>query len=233
VKNLRPDIDIYLVGSDEAPELWFEYVNCGILNLQGLNDLYNKCHLGLCLSSSNPSCNPFDMMASGLPSVELYRDNNLYDLPEDAILLAHQTPESIAEALIYLLDDARKRQKMSEFGVKFMSERTKKAEIDRFLSIINMIDIEKIDTSSKSTGIEKYKAKAVIATVCQNESVNTHVVAQFNSFSSHYEPDKISENLTISQSFGLVGALSTQNIYKVKRSLFIKIKNLLKRWLGL
>lgn len=233
VKNLRPDIDIYLVGSDEAPALWFEHINCGILNLEGLNDLYNKCHLGLCLSSSNPSCNPFDMMAAGLPSVELYRENNLYDLPEEAILLAHQTPESIAEALIHLLDDAQQRQKMSEFGVQFMRDRTTKAEVKRFLSIIGMIDTGDSAVPIAPVSMpEKYSAKAIVATVCQNESVKAHVMAQFNAFSRHDTVDKTFGYFAGAQSFGLVRRLSAQNIYAVKRSRFVRLIGRLKRWLG-
>ncbi len=233
VKNLRPDIDIYLVGSDEAPALWFEHVNCGILNLEGLNDLYNKCHLGLCLSSSNPSCNPFDMMAAGLPSVELYRENNLYDLPEEAVLLAHQTPESIAEALIYLLDNLQQRQKMSKFGVRFMRDRTERSEVERFLSIIGRIDSGDSAVPILPSSVpEKYSAKAIIASACENESVKAHVRAQFNSF-LRYEPlARTMGNFAGAQSFGLVRKLSVQNIHVVRRSLFSRLIERLKRWLG-
>lgn len=234
VKNMRPDIDIYLVGSDEAPALWFEYINCGILNLEGLNDLYNKCHLGLCLSSSNPSCNPFDMMAAGLPSVELYRENNLYDLPEDAILLAHQTPESIAEALIHLLDDAQQRQKMSEFGVQFMRDRTSKAEVKRFLSIISEIESDGSTVQITPSSMPyKYSATAIVATACQNDSVKVHVTAQFDAFARHDTVDKTLGSFGVVQSFGLVRGLSTQNVIAVKRSRFVRLIGRLKRWLGI
>lgn len=234
VKNLRSDIDIYLVGSDESPALWFEHINCGILNLEGLNDLYNKCHLGLCLSSSNPSCNPFDMMAAGLPSVELYRENNLYDLPEEAVLLAHQTPESIAEAIIHLLDNAQQRQRMSDFGVQFMRDRTTKAEVKRFLSIIGMIDAgDSAVPVVPSRMPDKYSAKAIVASVCQNESLKAHVRAQFNSLYRHDTVDKALGNFAGDQSFGLVRRLNAQNIYVVRRPLFFGLIGRLKRWLGL
>lgn len=234
VKNLRPDIDIYLVGSDKAPTLWFDYVNCGILSLEGLNDLYNKCHLGLCLSSSNPSCNPFDMMAAGLPSVELYRENNLYDLPEEAVLLAHQTPESIAEALIYLLDDAEQRKKMSEFGVQFMRDRTTKAEVKRFLSIIRMVDEGGSAVPiAPSSMPEKYSAKAVVASACQNESVETHVRAQFNSFLRHDTLSKTVGHFPGAQSFGLIRRLNALNVYAVEGSRFFGLIGRLRRWLGI
>ena len=233
VKNMRPDIDLYLVGSDEAPALWFEYINCGMLNLEGLNELYNKCHLGLCLSSSNPSCNPFDMMAAGLPSVELYRDNNLYDMPQEAILLAHQTPESIAEALIHLLDNAQQRKRMSEFGVQFMLDRTAEEEVKRFLSIISEIESGGSAVRITPSNIpDKYSATAIVATACQNVSVEAHVMAQFNSFSRHDTAGRTLGAFGGTQSFGLVRELCSQNLNAVRRSRLVTLIGRFMRWLG-
>jgi hypothetical protein len=232
VKNLRPNIDIYLVGSDDKPTLWFENISCGILDLNGLNDLYNKCHLGLCLSSSNPSCNPFDMMAAGLPSVELYRENNLYDLPENGITLAHQTPESIAEALIHLLDNPEKRKRMSEYGVSFMKERTAKNELNQFISIIKKIEREEnITYNPQHSHFEKYSAKAIVATACQTESVKAHINAQLNSFKK-YEKELLPDNYTESESFGLVNKLSKKNTFSDKQSRSRKLIDKIKRWLA-
>ncbi|UUT21631.1 MULTISPECIES: glycosyl transferase family 1 [Pseudomonas] len=183
VKSMRPDVEIVLVGTDQSPPLWFEYTNAGLLNLEGLNELYNKCHVGLCLSSSNPSCNPFDMMAAGLPSVELYRDNNLYDLPEGGVLLAHQTPESIAEAILFLLSDNETLKRMSEFGVNFMKARGAEQEVISFLSIVN--DVGSGTNSRQVTGGKipaRYSLPAVVAPACQGAAVEAHVQDQFNCF---------------------------------------------------
>lgn len=227
VKNLRPDIDIYLVGSNEDPALWFEYKNVGILNLEGLNDLYNKCHVGLCLSSSNPSCNPFDMMAAGLPSVELYRENNLYDLPQEGVLLAHQTPESIAEALIHLLANVQQRQQMSDHGVQFMRDRSAEAEVSRFLSIVSEIESGGSARRIKPSNIlAKYSAKAIVAAACQNESVQANVMFQFNAFACRESAANPLVQSGGTQSFGLVRGLSSQNVYTVGRS---RIAGLIKR----
>ncbi|WP_247840530.1 hypothetical protein [Pseudomonas sp. MWU12-3103b] len=193
VKSMRPDVEIILVGTDQSPPLWFEYTNAGLLNLEGLNDLYNKCHVGLCLSSSNPSCNPFDMMAAGLPSVELYRDNNLYDLPEGGVLLAHQTPESIAEAILFLLSDNEVLQRMSDFGVNFMKGRGAEQEVATFLSIVNEIDA---GVSSRQVAGGKiptrYSLPAVVAPACQGAAVEAHVQDQFNCFRDEQNPHSVS-----------------------------------------
>ena len=63
------------------------------------------------MSASNPSRIPFEMMAAGLPVVELYKENNIYDMPDEGVLLARPTPEAIASAIIHLVDsEERKKQ---------------------------------------------------------------------------------------------------------------------------
>ena len=69
VKFLRPDVKIYLYGSNIKGNVWFEHENLGIIPLEKCNALYNKCEVGLCISSSNPSRIPFEMMAAGLPVI--------------------------------------------------------------------------------------------------------------------------------------------------------------------
>ncbi|MEB5972613.1 glycosyltransferase family 4 protein [Pantoea dispersa] len=139
VKHRYPDVKIYLYGSDEKDNVWFEHENLGLIDLEKCNELYNKCKVGLCLSSSNPSRIPFEMMASGLPVVELWRDNNLYDLPSDAVSLAKQTPESLAKAIIRILKDDELCGKMSRSGLEFMSQRDLNIETTQFYNAINNI----------------------------------------------------------------------------------------------
>lgn len=137
LNHLRPDVNIYLFGSKASHHnIWFEHTNLGLLPLPELNRLYNRCKVGLCISSSNPSRIPFEMMASGLPVVELYRDNNLYDMPDGAILLADQTPESLAAAMMALLDDESRRQEMSQNALTYMKDRTLEYSDRQFLEAV-------------------------------------------------------------------------------------------------
>ncbi len=122
VKKLRPNVKIYVYGSDINVKFDFDVDNLHIINIKQCNELYNKCSVGLCISASNPSRIPFEMMAAGLPVVDLYRENNLYDIPEDGVLLAESTPEGLATALIKILDDKKLQEKMSEAGTKFMKD---------------------------------------------------------------------------------------------------------------
>lgn len=123
LKHWMPDVKIYLYGSREPLELWFEHENLGLVSVEQCRELYRRCAVGLCISSSNPSRIPFEMMACGLPVVDLHRENNLFDMPEEGVLLADSQPESIAAALRMLLEDDALRQQMSTFGPQFMATR--------------------------------------------------------------------------------------------------------------
>lgn len=123
VKFHMPEVKIYLYGSRAVGNIWFDHDNLGLLPLDECNALYNRVSVGLCISSSNPSRIPFEMMAAGLPVVELHRSNTLYDLPQEACLLCDQTPESIAEGLITLLNEPDRVQRMSSAAQAFMRNR--------------------------------------------------------------------------------------------------------------
>ena len=122
VKKVRPDVKIYLYGSALTQELPLECENLCIINVEECNKLYNKCIAGLCISASNPSRIPFEMMAAGLPVVDLYRENNLYDIPDTGVLLADTSPEAIATALIKIIDDEKLQEKMSKAGNRYMQD---------------------------------------------------------------------------------------------------------------
>lgn len=163
VKHLRPDIKIYLYGSNMKGNVWFGHENLGIIPIYQCNELYNKCKVGLCISSSNPSRIPFEMMATGLPVIDLHMENNLYDMPNDCVSLAHYTPESIAEAIINVLDNEEMQNKMSNAGIEYMKEKSLEYGFNQFYNAVeNIIN----NTVSKDIICEKvYTHEPVIADV--------------------------------------------------------------------
>ena len=137
VKQRRPETEIVLYGSDSSPNLSFEVRNLGLVNdLERLNQLYNEASVGLCLSSTNPSRIPFEFMAAGCVPVDLYRSNNLFDYEDESALLAYQSKYSIAEAILYLLDNSGILNKRRENGLKIMSQRTLTWEVDAAVNAI-------------------------------------------------------------------------------------------------
>lgn len=180
VKHLRPEVTLNFVGSNAAPHLWYDFHNVGNLTISGLNTLYNQSHVGLSLSSSNPSCNAFDMMAAGLPSVDLYRENNLCDVPSQGVLLAYQSADSIAEAIIHLLDNPDELLARSRAGMAFMASRSQRHEVESFLSAVGAIlegratDVERINIRTAF-----YDQPPVVAPIDRNPFVDTYLKKQF------------------------------------------------------
>jgi glycosyltransferase involved in cell wall biosynthesis len=139
VKARMPDVNIHLYGSNASQHVPFEHIQHGLLTVDRCNELYNRSSLGLCLSSSNPSRVPFEMMAAGLPVVDIWRDNNRYDYPEDCATLALQQPEAIADTLTDLLLDRARRQRMRRAGLALMAARSLEAGNRQFLAAIDTV----------------------------------------------------------------------------------------------
>ncbi len=141
VKHRLPEVTIYLYGSPqgEAGHVWFPHTHLGLLSLTDCNALYSRCAVGLCLSSSNPSRIPFEMMSAGLPVVELWRENTLYDFPQAAVRLADPTPESLATALLGLLADPDRRSNMTRAGTDFMATKPLSLESEQFVRAVDEI----------------------------------------------------------------------------------------------
>ena len=160
VKNLRPDVKIYLYGSNTTKPVDFEVERLGIIPIEKCNELYNKCKVGFCISASNPSRIPFEMMAAGLPVVEIYKENNLFDFPEGGVRLAEPSPEAIATAIVELLDNENELKKMSETGMKYMKDYPLEKGFEQFITAVNnLFNNNKFDTKIDLS----YKLKPIVA----------------------------------------------------------------------
>ena len=160
INKVRPDIKIYLYGSEKQNIKGVNVENLGIVSPSELNKRYNKCKIGVSMSSSNPSRIPFEMMASGLPVVELYRENNLYDMPDDCVMLSESTPEALATTIISLYEDDTRRENLSKNSINYMQNYPLEKGYDQFISAFNYL----LNNNSSDKKIEKlYKEKQIKA----------------------------------------------------------------------
>ncbi|HZW10227.1 MAG TPA: glycosyltransferase [Phycisphaerales bacterium] len=139
LKKHKPDVKIYLYGTREKPELPFEHEHLGLLDVRACAELYNRCRAGICISATNPSRIPFEMMACGLPVVDVHRDNNLFDMPENGVLLAGARPDALARAAALLLDDHRRWEAMSAYAREFMASRSLEYGYEQFVGAVEDI----------------------------------------------------------------------------------------------
>ena len=181
VKKLRPNTKIYFYGSNQDIELDYSIDNLHLISLADCNELYNKSTVGLCISASNPSRIPFEMMASGLPVIDIYRDNNLYDYPNDGVLLSLPTPDAIASALISVLDNEELQHSMSSSGISFMNDYPIDKGFIYFLEYMNNLDTLSNSKTEAMYSSEPFKASDITAK-CYQEIINSNKLSITSSF---------------------------------------------------
>jgi len=121
----RPDTRIVLFGTDRPPLTSFPYDNLGILSPAQLGTLYNEATVGLCLSLTNFSLMPKEMLACGLPCVELagVSAESIFG-PDGPLELAPLEPQALAAAIERLLDDRAEWERRSRQGIEFVASHT-------------------------------------------------------------------------------------------------------------
>lgn len=121
----RPDLRIVLFGSDDPPATPFPYEHVGIVSPVQLSWLYSQATVGLCLSLTNFSLMPKEMLACGLPCVELAGISAESIFGGDGPLeLAPPDPRSIADSIELLLDDRDRWERRSREGREFVVSHT-------------------------------------------------------------------------------------------------------------
>jgi glycosyltransferase involved in cell wall biosynthesis len=122
----RPGLRIVLFGSSVPLQVPFPCENLGVVPPEKLAELYRRASAGVVFSLTNLSLVTTEMMASGLPVVELDRENVSSKLGAsgDVAMLAEPTPDAIADALERLLDDPANAAKMAARARAFVEPST-------------------------------------------------------------------------------------------------------------
>lgn len=146
LSQLRPQLTIYTFGSnDPSPFLdGPSFRHLGIISPEELNELYNICQCGICLSCSNPSRISFEMMASGLPAIELKSETTSIDFPQKAMTFCDPIPSALTERIEWVLDHPEERDAMSSAGIKHMSSQSLDIEASMFVDGIERIMAENV-----------------------------------------------------------------------------------------
>jgi len=134
VHRRRPDARIVLFGSTHIPSgLPFPFEDSGLLTANECAKLYSRATVGIILSMSNPSLIGFEMMACGCAVVDLDLENNHHDYGKgDLLTLAKPDPESLARAVVGLLDDPARCQAIADLGIRYIHGRSFERSARRF-----------------------------------------------------------------------------------------------------
>ena len=125
--RLRPEVEIIMFGSNEAAHRSYKFpvTILGVLpTLENLAKIYSNADVGLVFSTTNPSLIPYEMMACGLPVVDLDRGHNSfnYDNRSDIVLLANPLPEKMAIEISQLIGDDAELELRRKNGLEFVAE---------------------------------------------------------------------------------------------------------------
>lgn len=117
--DLGDYFEIITFGEDDLPDLGIpvKVRHAGILNGDALANLYRQCAVGFVLSGTNYSLVPNEMMACGLPVVDIDAEHTRISYQPNTAVLAEATPVGLASALSRLLNDASFREITAQAGL--------------------------------------------------------------------------------------------------------------------
>jgi glycosyltransferase involved in cell wall biosynthesis len=122
----RPGIRVVLFGSNTEPSVPFPCEDWGVRPPRELAGLYRRASAGIVFSLTTHSLVAQEMMASGLPLVELNGVNVTSELgePGERAELVDPSPDAIADALERILDDREAAAGMARRARAFVEQRT-------------------------------------------------------------------------------------------------------------
>jgi GT2 family glycosyltransferase len=176
----RSDFVVHLFGQDQlnfsaAP---FKAVNHGVLDAEELCALYNYCDIGVSFSGTNYSLVPQEMMACGLPIIELDGESTRAVFPEGVVEFAQPSPASIATTIERLLDSPTLRDNLVTESTQWVSQfdweksgRLVESSIKEYLGIVEDISAPYINTLGRKlldVGIPTYNGLSEIVPVIES-----------------------------------------------------------------
>ncbi len=120
LKRRRPGVRVVLFGETHPYPLSFEHEHLGVVGSAVLARHYAAATAGLCLSLTNWSLVPQEMLACGLPCVDLAGGSTETEVGKSgAMSFAEPDPSALAGALEALLDDEELWARRSRAGIEF------------------------------------------------------------------------------------------------------------------
>jgi glycosyltransferase involved in cell wall biosynthesis len=110
-RGVKFEVDFFGAALD-VNHTEFDFVDHGVADPEHLAEIFQKADIGVVFSATNYSLVPQEMMACGLPIVELKGDSTEGIFPSDTVTLAEPHPRQIADALAKLIEepDLRRQQ---------------------------------------------------------------------------------------------------------------------------
>ncbi len=115
------DFEVAFFGQNLGKlDVEYPHSDHGLLNAEGLADLYRRAAIGVVFSATNHSLVNKEMMACGLPVLDLDLENVRAVFPNECMAFATPTPDGIADQLQTLLEHQQERQRLHHAGLKYV-----------------------------------------------------------------------------------------------------------------
>lgn len=113
------DFEVDFFGWDlGTPRTGYRYTNHGVIDAQSLSHIYQRAAVGVVFSATNHSLVNKEMMACGLPVIDLDLDSVRKIFPPQSIAYATPTPAGIADAIQSLLESPERQEELRNGGLK-------------------------------------------------------------------------------------------------------------------
>lgn len=163
----------------------FEFVDHGVASQEELARIFQTADIGLVFSATNYSLVPQEMMACGLPIVELDGDSTRAIFPAGTVTLAEPHPTAIAAAVQSLIDDERAREIQAKAALEWVSQFSWAASADLVEQAIRdrLTEVAKPEETVHPAAValpDAPKASVVIPTLNAGEVFETVLEAVVN-----------------------------------------------------
>ena len=125
LKRRRPAVEVGLFGESTPLRTPFAHRDLGVLDAAALTGAYRSATVGMVLSLTNPSLIPQEMLACGLPCVDVAAASMVATFGADGpVTLADPDPLALCAAIEALLDDPAARAARARAGIAWAAPRT-------------------------------------------------------------------------------------------------------------
>jgi len=123
LRRRRPGLRVVTFGETGSLPATFPHEGLGVAEPGQLALAYCQGTVGLCLSLTNYSLIPQEMMACGMPCVDVVGGSSEAEFGSDGpAALAEPDPMALADAMEGLLDDSAQWQRRSQAGIEFVAD---------------------------------------------------------------------------------------------------------------
>jgi O-antigen biosynthesis protein len=121
--TLRVNFKVFLFGEDNiTASAAFDHELLGIQTPEQLGDLYRNVDIGVVFSTTNYSLVPLEMMACGLPVVEIDSESTRCMFKNGEAALAPGDPRAVADAIERLIADDARRARQIDAAYDFVRQ---------------------------------------------------------------------------------------------------------------